>query len=68
MFQGFPYDFVHDGHGPFVDEFLGGSSMGCLPGAYVNLLSEPLGVNFRSCSSSERSMGQLGGCSWRGLT
>ena len=32
---------------------LGESSMGCLPGAYVNLLSELLGVDFRTCSSSD---------------
>ena len=32
-FQGFPCDCVHNGHSPFLDERLGETSMGCLPGA-----------------------------------
>ena len=63
MFQGFACDFVHDGHGPFVDECSGESSLGCLPGPYVNLLSELPGVNFLSFYSSYWLVGQLGGCS-----
>ena len=68
MFQGLPCDCVHDRHGPVVDERSGELSMGCLLGAYVNLLSETLGVNLRMCSSSDWFMGLLDGCSWRGPT
>ena len=68
MFQGFPCDCVHDGHGPVVDERSGESSLGCLPGAYVNLLSKLLGVNLLSCSSSDWFVGLLGGCGWGGPT
>ena len=68
MFQGFPCYCVHDGHGPVVDERPGGLLLGCFPGADVNLLSNPLGVNLRMCSSSDRFVGPLDGCSWRSLT
>ena len=68
MFQGLPCDCVHYGHGPVVYERSGGSSMGCLMGAYVNLLSKPLGVDFRTFSSSDWFLSPLDGCSWRCLT
>ena len=68
MFQFFSCDFFHDGHGPFVDGRSGESSLGCLPGADVNLLSDPLGVNLRTCSSSYWFVGPLDGCIWRGPT
>ena len=68
MLQGFPCDCVHDGHGSVVDERLGELSLGCLPGAYVNLLSDPLGVNLRTCSSSDWFVGPLDGCNWHGPT
>ena len=68
MFQGFLCDCVHDGHGPVVDEISGELSLGFLLGDYVNLLSDTLGVNLRSCSSSDWFVGQLGGCSCRGPT
>ena len=68
MFQVLSCDCVHDGHGPVVDKRSGESSLGCLPGAYVNLLSEPLGVDLRTCSSSEWIVGFLDGCRWRFLT
>ena len=44
MFQGFPCDCVHDGHGPVVDERSRELSLGCLLGAYVNFLSKLLGL------------------------
>ena len=68
MFEGFHCDCVHDGHSAVVYERLGESSLGCLSGADVNFLSEPLGVNLRTCSSSNWFVGQLDGCSWRVLT
>ena len=64
MFQGFPYDCVHDGHGPVVDEISGELSLGCFPVDYFNLLSDPLGVNLRTCSSSDCFMVPLDGCIW----
>ena len=39
-------------------------SMGCLPGDYVNLLSELLGVDLRTYSSSDWIVGPLDRCSW----
>ena len=38
--------------------------MGCLTGAYIILLSKPLGVDLRTCSSSNWFVGLLDGCSW----
>ena len=68
MFQGFPCDCVHDGHVPVVDELSGELSLGYFPGDYVKLLSELLGVDLRTCSSSNWLVGPSDGCRWRCLT
>ena len=65
MFQGLPCDCVHDGHGPVVDECLGEMLPVCLLGDYVNLLSELLGVDLQTYSSSDWLVGPLDGCIWR---
>ena len=65
VFQGFPCDCAHDRHVPVVDERLMESLLRCSLEAYVNLLRELLGVDLRTCSSSNWIMDPLDRCSWR---